>query len=277
MRNSFLKATAVFLCLSILTGVGTFTAFGEEVRCTVYSVTDFHCKFEIIAPANVTVGEEFEIAFRWSEYDFDTCVSAFAVQFYMDTRYVILAGNLEDTVTIVGSESPWTDCSNYGGGIGLGAVEASDKSVPCKQMISVSFSNDDCEACTPDQFTVKVRFKAVYSGQPEFDWLLMEFYDDLFTQEIYSDMENCGISITVTGDADGSQNNVETYVPLKGDVNGDDKTDNLDAAWILKHNAKLIIISDGCLTLADVNGDGEVNSLDASWILRYDAGLIETL
>lgn len=61
---------------------------------------------------------------------------------------------------------------------------------------------------------------------------------------------------------------------LLGDVNGDGSTDNLDAAYTLRHDANLIQLTETQMAIADVNGDGQVNSLDAAAILRFDAGLI---
>lgn len=58
-----------------------------------------------------------------------------------------------------------------------------------------------------------------------------------------------------------------------GDVNGDGKSNSLDAAQVLKYDANLIDLSDEQKARADVNGDGEVNSLDAAKILREDAGI----
>lgn len=62
---------------------------------------------------------------------------------------------------------------------------------------------------------------------------------------------------------------------LLGDVNKDGKINSLDAAKILKYDAKLTELAEDELVTADVNGDGKVNSLDAAKILKYDAGLIE--
>ena len=60
-----------------------------------------------------------------------------------------------------------------------------------------------------------------------------------------------------------------TPAPL-GDVNGDGRVDNLDAAWVLQYDAMLReTIENG-----DVNSDRQTNSIDASLILRLDAGLI---
>ncbi len=59
-----------------------------------------------------------------------------------------------------------------------------------------------------------------------------------------------------------------------GDVNSDGKVSSLDAAWVLKHDAKLITLEGESLTAADYNGDGKVNSLDASKILKEDAGIV---
>lgn len=58
-----------------------------------------------------------------------------------------------------------------------------------------------------------------------------------------------------------------------GDVNGDGKSNSLDAAQVLKYDAGMISLSEKQKERADVNGDGEVNSLDAAKILREDAGI----
>lgn len=58
----------------------------------------------------------------------------------------------------------------------------------------------------------------------------------------------------------------------KGDVNGDGKVDNLDAATVLMYDAGLIKLEKEQLSRADINGDGVVNSLDAAEILKEDSG-----
>ena len=60
-----------------------------------------------------------------------------------------------------------------------------------------------------------------------------------------------------------------------GDGNGDGILNSLDAALILKYDAKLITdLTPLQLMLCDASGDGIVNSLDAALILKYDAKLI---
>lgn len=76
---------------------------------------------------------------------------------------------------------------------------------------------------------------------------------------------------------------VETSTEIKGsfyligDVDFDNAADNLDAARILKYEAKLTTFDAAQLLVGDVNGDGKVNSLDAALILKYDVGLVESL
>ncbi len=60
-----------------------------------------------------------------------------------------------------------------------------------------------------------------------------------------------------------------------GDANGDEITDNLDAAYILRYDAQMISFTEEQLQKCDVNGDGIVNSLDGALVLKYDAGLIQ--
>lgn len=62
---------------------------------------------------------------------------------------------------------------------------------------------------------------------------------------------------------------------LIGDVNYSGKTDNLDAARILKKDANLIEFDAEMLLIGDVNNDGKVNSLDAAAVLKFDAGIID--
>ncbi|MBE6678145.1 MAG: hypothetical protein E7597_05060 [Ruminococcaceae bacterium] len=61
---------------------------------------------------------------------------------------------------------------------------------------------------------------------------------------------------------------------LIGEVNNDGTVNSLDAAQILKHDARLITFEGVWLDVADVNTDGAVNSLDAALVLKYDAKLI---
>ncbi|MEG0457143.1 MAG: dockerin type I repeat-containing protein, partial [Oscillospiraceae bacterium] len=63
----------------------------------------------------------------------------------------------------------------------------------------------------------------------------------------------------------------EAYTP--GDINNDGKINTLDALNILKHIAKLDILSGTKLQAADFNIDGNVNSLDALAILKKVAKL----
>ncbi len=55
---------------------------------------------------------------------------------------------------------------------------------------------------------------------------------------------------------------------LKGDVNGNGRVDNIDAAQILRYDAGIIELSEEQKKQADYNGDGEVNNIDAVQILR---------
>ncbi len=63
---------------------------------------------------------------------------------------------------------------------------------------------------------------------------------------------------------------------LLGDANLDGNVDNLDAAYILRHDAALVVLSGDNLAAGDVNQDGLVDSLDAAQVLKFDAGIITT-
>jgi hypothetical protein len=63
--------------------------------------------------------------------------------------------------------------------------------------------------------------------------------------------------------------------PKTGDLNGDGRTNSLDAVAIMFYTAELMKApSDVWLAGADVNCDSVVNSMDAMLILQVDAGLI---
>ena len=64
---------------------------------------------------------------------------------------------------------------------------------------------------------------------------------------------------------------------LLGDVNLDGRVDNLDSAYILRHDAAINLLTGDALIAADANADGTVSALDAAHILRYDAGLINKI
>ena len=78
-----------------------------------------------------------------------------------------------------------------------------------------------------------------------------------------------GLTCTVCGEAREGEVTI-------GDVNFDEAIDNLDAAFILKHDVWLIELTADAFTAGDINGDGEVDSLDAVAVLRYDAGIIDS-
>ena len=59
-----------------------------------------------------------------------------------------------------------------------------------------------------------------------------------------------------------------------GDVNGDGKADNLDAALVYAYYNGKQTLSEQQLTAADVNGDGKTDNLDAALIYAYYNGRI---
>lgn len=61
-----------------------------------------------------------------------------------------------------------------------------------------------------------------------------------------------------------------------GDVNKDGYDDAQDALLVLKHAAKLSLLSDDIIGVADVNADTLIDAQDALWILKKAAKLINT-
>jgi len=59
----------------------------------------------------------------------------------------------------------------------------------------------------------------------------------------------------------------------KGDVNGDGKVNNLDAAQILKYDAGLTELTEAQKQAADFNTDGAVDNRDAVGVLKNDSGI----
>ena len=54
-----------------------------------------------------------------------------------------------------------------------------------------------------------------------------------------------------------------------GDVNGDGKVNNIDAALVYGYHNKKLTLTEDQLAAADVNGDGKVNNMDAALIYAY--------
>ena len=65
----------------------------------------------------------------------------------------------------------------------------------------------------------------------------------------------------------------EYTVIIKGDTNGDGKTNSQDALEILKHSAGLKKLTGDYLKAADINNDEKINSSVALKVLKYSAGL----
>lgn len=253
------------------------------------SPNEFPCKLEVSAPKTVVKDEVFELVFHWSEYDFEGYLSAISVEFAFDTRFIVLESATTDTVTLVGVQGYWVDGCNYGDGRGLGAVEAIDKNQSNMQKISIGFANFEEDMSANEEFTVKIRFKAVYEGVADFDWIYHEFYNYNYEYGFSTYMTAPEFKITVVdenGNIPEDNHEGNSSIPaddnndidsaVKGDVNADGSVDSLDAAQVLKHDASLIGLEVLALENADVNVDGFVDSLDAAQILKFDAMLIDS-
>ena len=68
-------------------------------------------------------------------------------------------------------------------------------------------------------------------------------------------------------------NGKEYTAVVKGDTNGDGKTNSQDALEILKHSAGLKNLMGYYLKAADINNDEKINSSVALKVLKYSAGL----
>ncbi|MEG0457276.1 MAG: DUF4434 domain-containing protein [Oscillospiraceae bacterium] len=62
---------------------------------------------------------------------------------------------------------------------------------------------------------------------------------------------------------------------IENDVNGDGKFNTLDALIVLKHVAKIEILTDAQLKIADFNKDGKINTLDSLGMLKKIVGIEE--
>ncbi len=130
-------------------------------------------------------------------------------------------------------------------------------SVGCKEDGAISFSvvlrvKADAEPC---ETTVEV------NGDGAFEGVIGTAADGQCTT-----VSGVGIGVTVLA-AGGT---VEGTV---GDVNLDGDVNNLDATYVLRHDAGLDSLSGKSYILADMNGDGRVDNIDASVILCIDAGV----
>lgn len=263
-----LSIMASCVCVSRISatadGETTFTVKAPDGEPTVLTVS---------APTTVKVGDSFEITLKWSDYafikgDYPGYPSCFVADFSFDTRYVTFKTPCDTCVTLEEATIPWIDACNYGGGNDLGGVEATDKSKPNMQNVSLSLVSADEDDGVKKTYTVKIKYKAVYAGVATFQWNFAEFADLCFEHYSVFDLSDRSFDIIVedgNGESDGL-----------GDVNGDGYVDSLDAALVLKYDVKLVSFDESQISAGDVNGDGGANSLDAALILRYDANLINS-
>ncbi len=272
MKSHFLTK---ILCLAVaavllISSTLTVTAADNAVF-SVYATGGEVCTLTVYAPTTVKAGENFELVFKWNNYVLKSGYpSAFAIEFAFDTRYIVLESPCDSCVTLEETTKEWIDACNYGDGKDLGGVEALDKTKPNMQVVNISFATAEFDDGVKNTFTARVKFKAVYDGVAEFEWIYAQFADMSFETAVDCDMSTAALSITV-GDE-------KTDPPLKtpepGDVNDDGKINTLDAAMVLKSNIMLIKLEDEQAKLGDVNRDGKVDSLDAAAILKYDLGVI---
>lgn len=89
--------------------------------------------------------------------------------------------------------------------------------------------------------------------------------------EVLSDSDLVGtdteIKLVINGEVADSAS-----VVMSGDVTGDGKINNRDAAMITRYLVGKEVITDGQLYAIDVNGDGNFNNRDAAMISRYLVG-----
>lgn len=78
----------------------------------------------------------------------------------------------------------------------------------------------------------------------------------------------------ITSETDTTESTTVPSVPVKkGDLNGDNKVNAIDARIALRIAAQLVVATQEQLIAADVNKDGKVNATDARKILRVSAQL----
>ena len=64
----------------------------------------------------------------------------------------------------------------------------------------------------------------------------------------------------------------EYKVLIKGDINGDGKTNSADALAVQRHIVETRVLEDVYLEAADINQDGRVNSLDVLYVQKHIVG-----
>ena len=75
--------------------------------------------------------------------------------------------------------------------------------------------------------------------------------------------------LTFTVKADAAPKVTVGSAVVLGDVNGDGKVNNVDAALVYAYHNKKSALTEDQLAAADVNGDGKVNNTDAALIYAY--------
>jgi len=109
----------------------------------------------------------------------------------------------------------------------------------------------------------------------------LEFDNVTMTAENAALVENSGLAIELTGKnvidgsigsvsyfGTGSLYNGATLVRMQGDVTGDNKLNTSDVKELIRHNVKVITLSDTKLALCDANGDEAINTIDTRMFLK---------
>ncbi len=276
---------AVLITLGLFTALSAITISAEEPNTVsqtiqsggIYTTAGVVGSWTAKGPAKVNVGETFTIDFTYTYnfYELDRQYpGSYAFAFNLDTRYVTIQ---RGTIPAIGGDPSWEEVSAYG----EGTVEATDKSAPSMKEVTLGAAVFIDDLPLQNSLTVRATFRAVSAGTAKFEWGYAGIADQSYAYEMYAPCPETPVTSTfaievVDPNASSEGPSEPPYIPL-GDVNGDGKVDNLDAAFILKYDAAAIDLTDDQLVTGDVNGDGEVDNLDAAFILKYDAGVIENL
>lgn len=174
------------------------------------------------------------------------------------TGLTVYAAN--GTVITAGSEGMYSDPEYYSLTYTNKAVAAGGQYIVL--MVAANLSGETPVYDITEKSLVYINQTASTSGSITFE----KVYPSTLTDSVIliSGTDLDGPQIVATVDVDG----------IKGDVNGDDKVNAVDAQNILKYSAGLSAFDASQLSLANVNGDGQVNAVDAQWVLKYAAGLI---
>ncbi len=247
-------------------GVYTYDIFAAMGLCTEYSITGngvLNVDLLMLDGTDAVAKEDGEIALRLYFTPVDGFDNGATYTFVVDGQYDVPSYNSAD-ITLAAT-SGIINVGNFQDHLELLRIFGYGAEA------SVTVREAESETSEPEE-----DYDSSFTESEESN---LEFSSEEEPSEQESELSEVSEEISESEETTEEESSDPSFhrpsIDGKGDANGDGLTDNLDAAFILRHDARIISFTEEQLENCDVNGDGTVNNLDAALVLKYDVGLIQ--